>query len=83
MNLSSTVLITCIGKSDPYTNSRETCKTGPTLSLVLKFLPTHFIFFVSKDIEKENRLQIIQKSISEFYLIKQLQEPIYEIIQIL
>lgn len=83
MNLTSTVLITCIGKSDPYTSSRETCKTGPTLSLVLKFLPMHFIFFVSKDIEKENRLKIIQKAINELYKIKQLQEPIYEIIQIL
>jgi hypothetical protein len=83
MNLSSTVLITCIGKSDPYTNSRETCKTGPTLSLILKFLPTHFIFFVSKDIEKENRLKIIQKAIKELYLIKEFQDPVYEIIQIL
>jgi hypothetical protein len=81
MNLIPTILITCIGKSDPYTNSTGTCKTGPTLSLILKFLPTHFIFFVNKDIEKENRLKIIQKAISELYLIKQLQEPVYEIIQ--
>ena len=82
MNFNSKVLIAWIGKSDPYTNNSETCKTGPTLSLVLQFLPTHFIFFVSKDIEKENRLKIIQKTIKELYLIKQLSEPIYEIIPI-
>lgn len=82
MNMNSTILIACIGKSDPYSLSKNSCKTGPTLSLTLKFLPSHFIFFVSKDIEVENRLFILERAINQLYLEKNLASPCYEIIRI-
>jgi len=82
MSNSKKIMVACLGKSDPYTLKNGTCHTGPTLTLILNYLPDHIILFISKDIKDENRFDILQRTIQDLYNAKRLAPIKFEVIDI-
>ena len=79
-----TILISALGKNDPYSKFKEdeSAKAGPTLSLILNYIPDHLILLVSKDIEETNRLRILSDVVKDFYCKKELNQPLIEVIKL-
>jgi hypothetical protein len=77
------ILVTALGKSDPYkVDYNNECKVGPTLTLILDFLPDDIVIFLTRDIREENRYLIFEKIVIYIYNELSLKPPNFELINI-